>query len=241
MLSQVPHSVPRVASEIIGVRLLPPLRISFRSRCFHTVFTPLAATKTLSASCRFQQNKAAMSYSLVIRYFVFTPLMFHGHQQWRWVIRADDTIRIGAALQKKPDRTRLSREDRVLQRRRVPDVSSGCGQVHVGVGVEEEFDRFERTSTSSPDRRGVGRLLVAGHEQRRAEPEQNCGTKNVLLRKQYSQSTSYCKVKTEIDASHLSDHATYRETHYQFLACLHNCCQLTSGTVPRGPWFLRSR
>ena len=66
-----------------------------------------------------------------------------GQQQRRRGARAADAIRIGAPVQKKPDRARLPREDRVLQRRRVPVVAGGSGHVHVGAGVEEESDRVE--------------------------------------------------------------------------------------------------
>ena len=66
-----------------------------------------------------------------------------GQKQRRQGVRTGDAIRIGAAIQKKPDRARPPREDRVLQRRRVPVITRGSGQVHIGAGVEEASDRVE--------------------------------------------------------------------------------------------------
>ena len=41
----------------------------------------------------------------------------------------------------------------MLQRRRVPVVSRGSRQIHVGAGIEEEVDRFDRSGPRGPDQR----------------------------------------------------------------------------------------
>jgi hypothetical protein len=74
-------------------------------------------------------------------------------QQRRQASRAGAAVQVGAAIKKKPDGGRLPLENRVLQRRRVPVVSRGSRQVHVGAGIEEEVDRFDRSGPRGPDQR----------------------------------------------------------------------------------------
>src|SRR5688572_17711349 len=76
-----------------------------------------------------------------------------GRQEQRRQARAGAAVQVGAAIEKNPDGGRLPLENRVLQRRRVPVVSRGSRQVHVGAGIEEEVDRVDRSRPRGPDQR----------------------------------------------------------------------------------------